>query len=145
MMTSHGGRMRSQFITICFDVSFSICDNVDPEVSQAPVDPSLEKVSHSKFRDTFQVLAQAMTTQTNREVVASISPIMGTMVTRVKDFTKKNPSEFHGSKVDEDPQEFIEGITLVGMENLASYQLKGVPQIPMERGNGIGYGSLGLG
>ncbi|XP_049414714.1 uncharacterized protein LOC125877469 [Solanum stenotomum] len=49
-----------------------------------------------------------------------------------------NPSEFHGFKVEEDPQEFIDeihkilmimGVTLVEMEVLAAYKLKGVAQV----------------
>lgn len=57
---------------------------------------------------------------------------MGTMTTRVKDFTWMNFIEFHGAKVGKDPQEFIEviqkivdiiGVTLVECENLIVYQL----------------------
>ncbi|XP_049363339.1 glycine-rich cell wall structural protein 1-like [Solanum verrucosum] len=48
-----------------------------------------------------------------------------------------NPSEFHGSKVEKDPKEFVEevykvldimGVTSVEKEELAAYQLKGVAQ-----------------
>ncbi|WMV09227.1 hypothetical protein MTR67_002612 [Solanum verrucosum] len=58
--------------------------------------------------------------------------------TRVRDFMRMNPPKFHGLKVDEDPQEFIEGIhkivnimgvTLVEKAYLAIYQLKGVAQV----------------
>ncbi|XP_049391403.1 uncharacterized protein LOC125855710 [Solanum stenotomum] len=53
-----------------------------------------------------------------------------------------NPPEFHGSKVEEDPQEFIDevykelvimGVALVEKEELAVYQLKGVAQIEEEK------------
>ncbi|WMV24398.1 hypothetical protein MTR67_017783 [Solanum verrucosum] len=33
---------------------------------------------------------------------------MGTTATRVRDFTGMNPLEFHGSKVEEDPQQLID-------------------------------------
>ena len=49
-----------------------------------------------------------------------------------------NPPKFHGSKVEEDPQEFvyevhmvliIMGVTLEEKEKLVTYQLKGVAQV----------------
>ncbi|WMV14234.1 hypothetical protein MTR67_007619 [Solanum verrucosum] len=46
-------------------------------------------------------------TQENREIVAHVNPNMGMVVTRIRDFTRMNPPEFHGSKVDEDPPAFI--------------------------------------
>uniref|UniRef100_M1DRZ2 Gag-pol polyprotein n=1 Tax=Solanum tuberosum TaxID=4113 RepID=M1DRZ2_SOLTU len=84
-------------------------DNVEPKVSQDPVDPLSEKVSHVVFKAAFQVLAHAMTTQTNRELVAPVNPKVGMPVTRVRDFTMINPPKFHDSKVDEDPQKLIKG------------------------------------
>ncbi|WMV19214.1 hypothetical protein MTR67_012599, partial [Solanum verrucosum] len=63
---------------------------------------------------------------------------MVTTTSRVRDFTRKNPPEFHGSNVEEDPQELIDevykvlmimGLMLVKKVELAAYQLKGVAQI----------------
>ncbi|WMV54708.1 hypothetical protein MTR67_048093 [Solanum verrucosum] len=60
------------------------------------------------------------------------------MASRVTDFTRMNPPEFYGSKVEEDPQEFIDevykimiimGVTQVEKAELAAYNLKGVAQI----------------
>ena len=59
-----------------------------------------------KFRVSFQVLAQAMIAQANREVVVPVNPNAGMEATRLRDFTSMNPLEFYGSKVEEDPQEF---------------------------------------
>uniref|UniRef100_M1DII2 Gag-pol polyprotein n=1 Tax=Solanum tuberosum TaxID=4113 RepID=M1DII2_SOLTU len=41
------------------------------------------------------------------EAIYPMNPIVGMAVIRVRDFTRINPLDFHGSKVGEDPQEFI--------------------------------------
>ncbi|WMV46623.1 hypothetical protein MTR67_040008, partial [Solanum verrucosum] len=84
------------------------------------------------------MLAQGMMTQANMEVVVPMNPNMGTMATRVKNFTRMNPPEFHGSNVVENPQEFIDEmykvllimeLTPVEKLEFVVYQLKGVSQV----------------
>ena len=74
------------------------------------------------------MLAQAIT---NQGAQASHAP---TPTSRVRDFTRINPPEFYGSKVEENSQEFIDevykvlAIMTVTSEKkveLAAYQLKG--------------------
>ena len=76
--------------------------------------------------------AQAMTTQAKRRVVPHPHQVT-TRASRLRYFTRKNPSTFYGFKVDEDPQEFIDEVSkiLLVMEfstsekaELATYQLK---------------------
>ncbi|XP_049397383.1 uncharacterized protein LOC125861561 [Solanum stenotomum] len=104
-----------------------------PQALQIMVDPLAEQVSNAKFRATFQELAQAMTAQVNREVVVPVNLNVGTIASKVRDFTKMNPPEFHGSKVEFINEVYkvliIIGVTPMEMEELAAYQLKGVAQI----------------
>ena len=52
--------------------------------------------------------AQAMMTQANWKVVPRAHQQVATMNSRLRDFTRMNPLTFYGSKVEEDPQEFID-------------------------------------
>uniref|UniRef100_M1DZZ8 Gag-pol polyprotein n=1 Tax=Solanum tuberosum TaxID=4113 RepID=M1DZZ8_SOLTU len=111
---------------------------MEQKTSQVPTDPLAEKVTNDEYRAVFHALAQAMTAQANRDVVAPINQKVGTTTTRVSNFTRMNPMKFHGYKVEGDTQEFINeahkiieimGITLVEKAELATYQLKGVAQV----------------
>ncbi|KAG5629727.1 hypothetical protein H5410_001444, partial [Solanum commersonii] len=77
---------------------------------QILADPLAEQLTNAEFQAAFQVLAQAMMAQANRESMVPVNPNMGTMATRVREFTRMNPSEFHSSNVEEDPQEFIDEV-----------------------------------
>ncbi|WMV49842.1 hypothetical protein MTR67_043227 [Solanum verrucosum] len=117
-------------------------ENVEPKVPQVSIDALAEKVTHVEFRATFQVLAQVVTTQENREFVAPVKQNVGTAAMRIRDFSMMNPPEFHGSKIDEDPQDFIDKVykivgiirlSMVDKVELATYQPKGVAQVWFEQ------------
>lgn len=90
---------------------------------------------YAKYQNVIAFLAQVVTNQINQEAQASHAP---TLASRVRDFTKMNPPEFYGSKMEEYPQEFIDEIykvlVIIGVNSedkvgLVAYQLKGLVQI----------------
>src|SRR5687767_15806115 len=62
-------------------------------------------VTNEEFRTALTMLTNVVANQAGRQA--------STPASRVRDFTRINPPEFHGSKVDEDPQAFIDEIAKV--------------------------------
>src|SRR5688572_21478277 len=92
--------------------------------------PVVNEVPAIDVNSALAQMANAITTQVGRNVPTPAS--------RVRDFTRMNPPEFYGSKLNEDPQEFIDeifkivdimGVTTSEKAELAAYQLKGISQV----------------
>ncbi|XP_069154426.1 uncharacterized protein [Solanum lycopersicum] len=88
------------------------------------------------------IQSQAMTAQANREVAPRVYQQVSTMASRLRDFTRINPPTFYGSKVDEDPHEFLDevykvlystGVSSSEKAMLALYKLKDVAETWAEK------------
>ena len=100
-------------------------DDNGPEDEEVPIEVPVVDVNTALAQ-----MANAITMQAGRNTP--------TQASRIWDFTRMNPPEFHGSKPNEDPQDFIEeifkivdimGVASSEKADLEAYQLKGLAQI----------------
>ncbi|KAH0673709.1 hypothetical protein KY284_024796 [Solanum tuberosum] len=103
----------------------------DTQVPQAFID--VGDMKNVEIRSALQVLTQAVTAQVNKDARTHVKPNVSTTATRKRDFTRMNPPMFYGSKVEKDPQGFIDKIIKA---ELAAYQLKDVAQAWFEQWKG---------
>ena len=109
------------------DIQAPAQDNQVPPLEQVPMRDQVPvapppPLTNGDIRSSFVNLAQAMTsqdnatksqfqamtTQVNREVVPRVNQEVRTMASGLTDFTRMNPPSSYGSKVEEDPLEFID-------------------------------------
>ncbi|XP_049368009.1 uncharacterized protein LOC125832866 [Solanum verrucosum] len=99
--------------------------------NEVPVVPPA--MTNEEIRAAFLTLDQAMTAQANRDVGLRVNANESTVASRFRDFVRMNPPNFLGSRVEEDPQEFLDeiykivdamGVSSREKAELASYQLK---------------------
>ena len=94
------------------------------------------EMSNRDIRETFIAIARVVTMQDNLNIMPKV--VESTMTSRLRDFVRMNPPIFLGSKVNEYPQEFLDGVYkvlsamgVISREKveLTSYQLRDVSQI----------------
>ena len=93
-------------------------------------------MSNRQIREDLIAIARAVTVKANLNMMPKV--VERTMKSGVRDSVRMNPSIFLGSKVNEDPQEFLDGVYKVlsamggtswEKAELALYQLRDVSQI----------------
>ena len=95
-------------------------------------------MSNVEIRETIHSLNQVLATQVDRDARFKVNPNSSTTASRIRDFTRMNQPTFSGSKVEKDPQGFIDelfkvvdtmGVYSQEKAELTAYQLSLQTQI----------------
>ena len=87
---------------------------VPPPTPQNPQVPMEEgAMSNVEIRVTIHSLTQVLAIQVSRDTRVQVVPYGSTSTSRIRYFTRMNPPTFYVSKVEEDPQEFIDKVFMV--------------------------------
>ncbi|KAK4712764.1 hypothetical protein R3W88_018671 [Solanum pinnatisectum] len=95
-------------------------------------------MSNVVIRMTIQNLTHVLAAQVTSDARVQVNPNARKTTSRIRDFKRMNPPTFFGSKVEEDPQGFIDelfkvlhvmGVSPQEKAELAAYQLKDVAQV----------------
>ncbi|TMX05034.1 hypothetical protein EJD97_003169, partial [Solanum chilense] len=86
-------------------------ESVPPQAPQNPQVPIEEGAMYNvEIRSAIHSLTQVLATQVARDTRVQVNPNDNTPASRIRDFTIMNPPTLYGSKVEEDPQGFIDKV-----------------------------------
>ena len=69
-----------------------------------------QELTYKEIRESLLSLSLVVTTQTNLSMMSRSNIVVRSMNSRLRDFVRINPQIFVYSKVEEDPQEFLDGV-----------------------------------
>ena len=78
----------------------------------------------------FEVFTQEVIAQPNTEEVGPVNPNVGMEASIVNDFTRMNPLEFDGCKIEKVPQDFIEEVYVICYYRSDSDKEGGIGRLP---------------
>ncbi len=81
-------------------------------------------MTNGEIKEALLDLTRAMTTHVNSGVEPRVDVLESTMTYRLWDFVRTNPPIFLGSKVEEYPQEFLDGVYKVLSSIRVTYREK---------------------
>ena len=90
--------------------------------NDVPVKPS--ELSNSDIREALLALSRIVTTQANLCMVPRVNVVERTMTSRLKDFVRMNSPTFVRSKIEEDAQQFLDGVYKVLSATRVTYREK---------------------
>ena len=93
------------------EVEENFNEAVHPQAPQNPQVPTEEgAMSSIEIKSTIYSLTQVLATLVARDARVQVNPNASTTASRIRDFTRMNPPTFFGSRVEEDPQGFIDEV-----------------------------------
>ena len=82
------------------------------------------ELSNSDIREALLALSRIVTTQANLCMVPRVNVVERTMTSRLKDFVRMNSPTFVRSKIEEDAQQFLDGVYKVLSATRVTYREK---------------------
>ncbi|KAK4707056.1 hypothetical protein R3W88_033395 [Solanum pinnatisectum] len=131
----------------------NVNEGVPPQGTQdVQVPVKVPDMMNQEIMPAFLILARAMAAQATRNVRPRVNANEGTKASKLKEFMRMNPLVFLGSKVGEDPQEFLDELP-VGVDPIEWEEFKeallgrfnkrapnkdssGAPKVNQEKGGG---------
>lgn len=116
----------------------NVHDNLRQELPRVQVNNMNKQETNDEFSVLFSCIVKCLIDHDSRMFMAPMNPRLGKEVTTVRDFIWMNLLELHGSKIEDNPQEFndeiykmlmVIGVTAIENKESATYQLNCVSYV----------------